>query len=195
VAGLIFGNYIGGGSTAIFTNAGVGLQIIGNIIDQPAGDACSVQANDAFTFSANTIYAPTGHGLTLIATLVSAGTIANNLFHSVNQAGKACINYAGSTPIDSLYISGNANFQCPILSAGLPDMPQWYWTTETVDPLPGAAAKNFALNPAAASRGKGQNSVLPVGSVLTSIALLPGNLDVGAVQIVPSVGGGGFGLQ
>jgi hypothetical protein len=181
---LFLGNYITGGNLGINGGSGIGCLVLHNIFDQIGGDVASFTTGNS-RFVNNSIYAPTGHGITWSGTPVGACDVINNHFEGVNQSGKAAINNGSGTASTLIRPVANSYYDCATTIAGQGDV-----------------ASIFDLGTLGASgyTDAGTHNFYPSAALIAKAAFpgyfenmggLRGYLVPGAIQ--PTSGGGGGG--
>ncbi len=143
----IRGCYLKGGLSGVSFTGATG--IYKTIFDTNGSDAISQAGNVTASIYDNTIYSPTGHGVALVSNLALAVSICGNLFHTVNQSSKYCVDFTGSTDVGGVDMANNSVYNCNAgtdangFSTGLGDIQAFDTVTEATNPLPNAASHNF----------------------------------------------------
>jgi len=176
------GNYITGGTVGITHGVSPAIVIIGNVFDTIGGNAISFSSGYG-AIVGNSIYNPTGHGVTWSITPASACLVANNHFEGVSQASKFAVNNASGTNTFLVRRVANTYFNCTGYENGFGDSPPIFdGGLLAGSGFANAAGHDFtasALLKAAGFPGLYEN-----------ISAFRGYLDIGAVQRQEQAAGG-----
>lgn len=117
----------------------------GNLILSTGGDAIFLNAtNTDFFITGNTIYNPTGHGISIPSGFVVRGFVTRNLFHTVTGSGKAGIKNNTVTALSNVWRWGNAYYNVTTPEDGFGDTPDFDRITEGSDPLTNPGSDDFS---------------------------------------------------